>query len=207
MRVSSQHTESWISPALRDSSSRAPPPGARERGREEASVCGKKESERKGVKARKEKTGAKAATQKRRGMECKMVHVHPIHQPFSVLHRVSPPPRLLFRPVLLVAPSRFQEGCDGGGGSSHASIAGWKVLRYRCGRLNREGWVHFPSVTHPTTLLPLPPPPPPPPSSDFSPYPISASLFLFSSAMHTRRHALAHVLFTSSRSLWHTWVR
>jgi len=72
--------------------------------------------------------GAKAATQKCRGMECKMVHVHPIHPPFFVLHRISPPRRLLFRadpPCRSF--TRFQGGGDGGGGGGgggHASIAG-----------------------------------------------------------------------------------
>jgi len=33
------------------------------------------------------------------------------------------------------------------GGSNHALIAGWKVLCYQRGRLNWEGWMHFPFVT------------------------------------------------------------
>jgi len=101
MRVSSQsqHSESWI---FRHFGIHPRELAVESEGGRRRACARKKESERRELKERKgveQDGGAKAATQKCRGMECKMVHVHPIHPPFFVLHRVSPPLRLFFRPV------------------------------------------------------------------------------------------------------------
>lgn len=107
MRVSSQlqHSESWISRHFEIHPQELAVESARVRakGGERAR---KKESERRELKRRKKRHRARRARRRRRRSAaewsarwCTSI------PPFFVLHRVSPPPRLLFRPVLLVAPS------------------------------------------------------------------------------------------------------
>lgn len=140
MRVSSQsqHSKSWISRHFGIHPRELGAARRESEGGKRLSVRENKKASEGRVKAKKEKasskTGAKAATQKCRGMECKMVHVRSIHPPFFVLHRSrftsSPtplsadPPRRSFARFRGSSSNGGSGGGGGGSDGSHASIAG-----------------------------------------------------------------------------------